>query len=127
MMIVLRASCGLTIPEGLTLPIKKCHICGRQHADTDFERIEIDKSDATIPKSPVIALHSNLNKWPTWAKTLRRLRKAEDKGVGDTVQRIAAWFGGERFKTFSSKIGMPCGCSERQDNWNTQYPYEPEN
>lgn len=59
----------------------------------------------------------------SWLRFIKLLRKPEDKGVGDTIQRIAAKFGGERFKAFSAKIGIPCGCSQRQDEWNRLWPY----
>lgn len=58
-----------------------------------------------------------------WVRWVKLLRKPEDAGVGDTVARIAAKFGGERFKTFSKRIGIPCGCTERQAAWNEQWPY----
>lgn len=58
-----------------------------------------------------------------WVRLVKMLRKPEDKGVGDTVQRIAAKFGGERFKAWSKKLGMPCGCTERQEEWNRIWPY----
>lgn len=58
-----------------------------------------------------------------WVKLVAILRTDADAGVGDTVQRIAAKFGGERFKTFAQKIGIPCGCTERQAEWNERYPY----
>lgn len=60
------------------------------------------------------------NAWVRWVKLLR---KPQDNGVGDTVARIAAKFGGERFKEFSKRIGIPCGCTERQAAWNEQWPY----
>lgn len=63
------------------------------------------------------------HKWPTWAVAIARFAKPHDTGVGDTAQRIAAAFGGEFFKTFASSIGMPCGCTQRQKEWNTRYPY----
>lgn len=58
-----------------------------------------------------------------WLRFVKMLRKPEDKGVGDTVQRIAAKFGGERFKQWSNRIGIPCGCVERQAEWNRIWPY----
>jgi hypothetical protein len=58
-----------------------------------------------------------------WVPILKLLRKPEDKGVGDTVQRIAAKFGGERFKAFAAKIGLPCGCTDRQAWFNERFPY----
>ena len=60
---------------------------------------------------------------PRWVRFVKRLRKSTDTGVGDTVQRIAAKFGGERFKKFAQRIGLPCGCTKRQSEWNRLYPY----
>lgn len=62
--------------------------------------------------------------WPAWAKWVARFRKPGEVGVGDTVQRIAARFGGEKFKRLSKRIGLPCGCTERQADWNRLYPYD---
>jgi len=62
-------------------------------------------------------------KIPVWVGFVRFLRTPEDIGIGDTVQRIAAKFGGERFKSFMEKIGAPCGCTDRQQEWNDAYPY----
>ncbi len=58
-----------------------------------------------------------------WVRLVKLLRNSSDAGVGDTVARIAAKFGGERFKAFSKRIGMPCGCVERQVAWNERWPY----
>lgn len=60
---------------------------------------------------------------PTWVAAIKRLRKDADTGIGDTVQRIAARFGGELFKRFAARVGMPCGCTERQEEWNQRWPY----
>lgn len=60
---------------------------------------------------------------PTWVKIVFRLRKDGELGVGDTIRRIAAKFGGEQFKHFSAMIGIPCGCAKRQAKWNTRWPY----
>ena len=73
----------------------------------------------TVGMLPVALEH-----WPVWALAIKRLRKDSDTGVGDTVQRVAAWFGGEYFKSFAARIGIPCGCSSRQSEWNQLYPYE---
>lgn len=59
----------------------------------------------------------------TWIRFIKLIRKPEDKGVGDTVARIAAKFGGDRFKAFSKRIGIPCGCTQRQAEWNRLWPY----
>lgn len=60
---------------------------------------------------------------PRWVRLVRMLRKPEDSGVGDTVARIAARFGGERFKQWSAKLRIPCGCTDRQAAWNERWPY----
>ena len=73
--------------------------------------------DADSQQEPTIA------PTPRWVRLVKRLRKSEDTGVGDTVQRIAATFGGERFKRFAERIGLPCGCTKRQSEWNRLYPY----
>lgn len=62
-------------------------------------------------------------RWPKWAAVVARMRSATDAGVGDTVQRIAAKVGGERYKAWRKRIGMPCGCSARQEKFNALYPY----
>ena len=77
-------------------------------------------------RSELINIPLPRHKWPAWASAIARFSKPQDSGVGDTVQRIAAKFGGELFKAFSSSIGMPCGCTDRQKDWNTRYLYETE-
>lgn len=62
----------------------------------------------------------NPNAWVRW---VRLLRSRDDKGVGDTVKRILATFGGERFKAFATRVGIPCKCAERQAEWNKLWPY----
>lgn len=59
-----------------------------------------------------------------WTEVVGWFRAPGDIGVGDTVQRIAAKFGGERFKKFAEKVGMPCGCTDRQNEWNKLWPYD---
>lgn len=59
---------------------------------------------------------------PRWVRLLQRLSKPQDIGLGATVSRIAARFGGERFKGWATKIGLPCGCTEREAHWNKLYP-----
>lgn len=72
----------------------------------------------TPPTQPL-----SYDEWPAWAKAISLYRKPEDIGVGDTAQRIAARLGGEEFKWLSLKLGIPCGCTERQIEWNEKYPY----
>lgn len=70
--------------------------------------------------APMVADTRKINRW---VRMVKLLRKPEDSGLGDTVQRIAAKFGGERFKAFAKRIGIPCGCSDRQAEWNRLFPY----
>ncbi len=57
--------------------------------------------------------------WPVLARVAAKMAKPEDKGVGDTVQRLAALVGGEQFKALVPN----CGCSDRQKWLNEKYPY----
>ena len=63
--------------------------------------------------------------WPLIARTLARLAMPEDKGLGDVVQRYAAKFGGEEFKSLYRKLmGHNCGCKDRQTKLNARYPLQ---
>lgn len=59
---------------------------------------------------------------PLWVRLLKRLSTNDDIGLGATIKRIAAKFGGDRFKEWSTKIGLPCGCTEREVELNSLYP-----
>lgn len=75
----------------------------------------VDKQSATVQRED--------DRDPAWVRLVSYFRSPEDKGVGDTVQRYAAMLGGEAFKAWSKKLGMPCGCTQRQVEWNAKYPY----
>lgn len=62
--------------------------------------------------------------WPRWAKWVRRGRFAGDVGVGDTIKRYADLLGGEEFKRWAAFFGIPCGCADRQELYNSSYPYQ---
>jgi len=57
---------------------------------------------------------------PSWVRLVSYFKAPDDTGVGDTVQRYAAMLGGEAFKAWSKKLGMPCGCTQRQAEWNAR-------
>lgn len=61
---------------------------------------------------------------PGWVRFIALFKIPEDAGVGDTVARYAAMLGGEKFKAWSKNIGLPCGCTQRQAEWNRLYPYQ---
>lgn len=58
-----------------------------------------------------------------WVRWVKLLRKPEDAGVGDTIERMIASVGLDRWKSFSKKLGMPCNCDRRRDWLNQNYPY----
>lgn len=59
---------------------------------------------------------------PRWVRLLQRLSTPEDIGLGATAKRLASKFGGERFKAWRTKLGMPCKCGAREAEWNRLYP-----
>lgn len=62
--------------------------------------------------------------WPLWARTMHGLRMPEDKGVGDTVERIIGKDNAEAFKKFyMTTFKRVCSCDGRRDTWNILYPY----
>jgi hypothetical protein len=73
---------------------------------------------------PVVSAPQPKSRWPFWAIALARYKQPTDAGVGDTAKRVFARLGGEGYKWLSAKLGMPCGCTERQAEWNKHYPYE---
>ena len=62
-------------------------------------------------------------KWPFILEPLKLLAKEGDRGLGDIVSRVVGDIGGETYKAWHLKIfGKPCGCSERQDDLNRDFP-----
>ena len=60
--------------------------------------------------------------WPLAARVLARLAKEGDKGLGDTVERLASMVGGEMYKRLAKRAGIDCGCAGRQATMNAKYP-----
>lgn len=70
------------------------------------------------------------DEWPLRVRMVARLRKPEDKGVGDTLARLIntlpAYKGtgaGDAFKAITTRLGIDCGCGQRQARANQLYPY----
>lgn len=61
--------------------------------------------------------------WPAWAKAVQLLSEDEDSGVGDTIARLLGKYG-RAYKKSLLIIGVPCGCDERQAEYNAKYHYE---
>lgn len=61
--------------------------------------------------------------WPMLLRPLKLLAKEGDKGLGDIVERTVGPIGGDAYKIWYERIfGKPCGCSERRDSLNLDYP-----
>ena len=72
----------------------------------------------------VFSPHLQYIHWPLWAKTIATLRSPEDKGVGDTVERVIGSDNSEALKKFYLKtFRRVCGCDGRKSEWNMKYSY----
>lgn len=63
------------------------------------------------------------NRW-LLSSRLSMLRKPGEKGIGDTVARIFAKFGGDKFKWVFKQLNINCGCEDRQKALNERFPYD---
>jgi hypothetical protein len=60
----------------------------------------------------------------TMAKVVSLLKKQEDKGVGDTVERLAHVIGADKIaKAYETVTHKPCGCQKRKEKLNGEYGY----
>lgn len=62
------------------------------------------------------------DQWPKWASAVASFAKPEDKGVGDTVKRMLG-SAGVLFQATLQALGLPCGCDQRQAEYNARFPY----
>jgi hypothetical protein len=76
--------------------------------------------------APVIRIRAlPMDQWPAWAKDLAQDRHPEDAGLGDTIVHVIGAARSARFKSwFKEKLGITCGCIERQRWLNQRFPYE---
>lgn len=64
------------------------------------------------------------DQWPLAAKGMALLRTPEDRGVGDTVARLARIAGGESLAAAYRRItGRDCHCAQRAERLNQMFPY----
>ena len=78
-----------------------------------------------IPAPPVENKQPRpVSDWPFWARLVARRKRAGEKGVGDTVQRLASRLGGEGYKRLRKRLGIPCHCPQRQAALNAEFPYD---
>jgi len=52
-----------------------------------------------------------------------KLRTPEDRGVGDTLERLLAKVGGRKIKHLLRLANLPCRCDDRQRWLNERFPY----
>src|SRR6266576_3560651 len=62
------------------------------------------------------------DKWPQWVKWLQKRRRSIDIGPGDTINWKLGKFG-KKYKKILQAVGVPCGCNDRQAEFNAKYPY----
>ena len=95
-------------PKPIKVHCRKCgtEVCIACETQTDLRLITQPKRDA--------------NTVVGWIKFLR---SPEDKGLGDTVERLLAKAGGRRVKAWLQSAGIDCGCGGRQDRLNKAFPY----
>jgi hypothetical protein len=67
-------------------------------------------------------LERESQKLPRLVAWLTRFRKPEDRGLGDTLERLLAAAGGRRFKRIMHLLHLPCGCEDRQRWLNERFP-----
>lgn len=54
---------------------------------------------------------------------LKFFRAPEDRGLGDTVERLLAKTGARKVKAWLQSAGLDCGCAGRQAKLNRAFPY----
>ncbi len=61
--------------------------------------------------------------WGFMLNPLKLLAKEGDRGMGDIIERTIGPVGGEAYRRWWVKIfGKPCGCKERQESLNIEFP-----
>jgi hypothetical protein len=61
---------------------------------------------------------------PRLVKHLKRYRRPADRGLGDTVARMAGGTNGKRFAAwFAARVGQLCGCADAQTWLNRNFPH----
>lgn len=73
----------------------------------------------TIPPS-----QQNIRAEPSWIKLIKLKAEKGEKGVGDTMERIIKSIGLDKFALlYTSITRKSCGCSNRKEYYNKEYPY----
>lgn len=107
-----RCQCGWPVYSDLPVTVT-CPDCGEPIECNGGKPHDIDYS----------ASDCAVRRWPLWATLVRWKATEEDTGVGDTVHRMLGQKG-EAFKAWAERLGIPCGCDERRQEWNRLFPYK---
>jgi hypothetical protein len=61
--------------------------------------------------------------WPLIIRMIAKRRIETDSGIGDTLERIFARFGGRQFKAVMDRLKINCGCDDRKAALNKWFRY----
>jgi len=71
----------------------------------------------------LLDLERQAQRVPRLVKWLSRFRKPDDRGIGDTLERLLAKVGGRKVKHLLRLANLPCRCDDRQKWLNEGFPY----
>jgi hypothetical protein len=76
------------------------------------------------PYQPASVEQASVTPWQERLVTLvSKFRTPEDRGVGDTLERLLAKVGGRKIKHLLRLANLPCRCDDRQAWLNERFPY----
>jgi len=86
--------------------------------------------DPPRPEPAAVSVAIPRDQWQLRIKAIAMFRREGDKGVGDTIannlNRFRMFKGmgaSDAFKLVMKKVGINCGCEDRQRALNARYPY----
>jgi hypothetical protein len=116
--------------QDLIINVKKHRIANNIPIGLNFDRDVEQQLADNLPESQITKDNPNRSaamprdEWPSWVNAIAAMKNDSDKGVGDTIQRVVGPVGGDSFKRwFQTIFHKSCGCTERQEAFNNQYPY----
>jgi hypothetical protein len=80
------------------------------------ETVEVKRRNVADARQP---------EWPSLVQKIAKRKNPNDRGVGDTLERLFAQVGGRVFKRVMERLGVDCGCGDRQTWLNENYAYPP--
>ncbi len=99
-----------------------CRVCW-MWANSESYRRSCEGLPPPPPPAPLPAVPRG--EWPAWARAVSWLRRPGEAGAGDTLRRLIAGVGGEKWKAwYKRRTGQDCGCEARRRAMNEKYPYE---